>query len=184
MGKENRSPSRQRDGLGAPLQSTGTGCDALSSQRWTSPLFSDAQTKQIVETTTKTQPIDHGHPGRGWTLKKLRQWIGEKFGRFVSRGTIRHILKRANVLKEQAKELGLELVPLPGYSPDLNPIEGLWKWMREEVTQHHCDKTVRALFDACQEFIELINKKPEEIVNRLWPKFELDPQVEKLRFSD
>ncbi|MCB0198496.1 MAG: transposase [Anaerolineae bacterium] len=28
------------------------------------------------------------------------------------------------------------MMPLPGYSPDLNPIEGLWKWMREEVTQH------------------------------------------------
>ena len=29
--------------------------------------------------------------------------------------------------------LGLYLIPLPSYSPDLNPIEGLWKWMREDV---------------------------------------------------
>lgn len=45
---------------------------------------------------------------------------------------------RAKLLHEKAQSLNIELIQLPGYSPDLNPIEGLWKWMREEVTQHVC----------------------------------------------
>jgi hypothetical protein len=52
------------------------------------------------------------------------------------------------------------LVLLPGYSPDLNPIECLWKWMREEVTQNHCYNTMRELFDACKSFIGRINLDP------------------------
>lgn len=45
---------------------------------------------------------------------------------------------RAESVQNRARELGIELIALPGYSPDLNPIEGLWKWMREDVTQLFC----------------------------------------------
>ncbi len=31
--------------------------------------------------------------------------------------------------------------PLPGYSPDLMPVEALWRWLREDVTYHHCHAT-------------------------------------------
>ncbi len=64
----------------------------------------------------------------------------------------------AKVVRQVAGELGITLVPLPGYSPDLNPIKGPWKGMREEVTQHHCHATVRDLFDACKCFIDAINE--------------------------
>jgi len=84
----------------------------------------------------------------------------------------------------QAAALGFTLLPLPAYSPDLNPIEGLWKWMREEVTQHYCHRSMRELFDACKAFIERINDAPQLILDRLWPKFELDPDFEKLLLSN
>jgi hypothetical protein len=29
-------------------------------------------------------------------------------------------------------------MPLPGDSPDLMPVEALWRWLREDVTYHHC----------------------------------------------
>ncbi|MCB0127218.1 MAG: transposase [Caldilineaceae bacterium] len=48
---------------------------------------------------------------------------------------------RAKIVQAAAAELGFTLIALPGYSPDLNPIEGLWKWMREDVTHHHCYST-------------------------------------------
>lgn len=89
---------------------------------------------------------------------------------------------RAQPVQAAAAALGFTLLPLPGYSPDLNPIEGLWKWMREEVTQLHCYPTLRALFDACKHFIDRINRDPEQILKRLWPKFALDPEFEKLLF--
>jgi transposase len=90
---------------------------------------------------------------------------------------------RAKALEAVAAGLGIELVFLPGYSPDLNPIEGLWKWMREEVTQHHCHASLDALRMACRSFIETINRDPLSVIQQLWPRFDLDPEMEKLRFS-
>lgn len=34
--------------------------------------------------------------------------------------------------------LHLRLVALPGYSPDYNPDEGIWDWVRAEVTASTC----------------------------------------------
>lgn len=91
---------------------------------------------------------------------------------------------RAHIVQKTAADLGFALMPLPAYSPDLNPIEGLWKWMREEVTRNHCYDTMRDLFDACKAFIERINTDPQAVVSRLWPKFDLDSDFEKLLVSN
>lgn len=89
----------------------------------------------------------------------------------------------AKVVQAEAARLGFTIVPLPGYSPDLNPIEGLWKWMREDVTRNHCYASTRELFDACKAFIDRINTDPFATIKRLWPKLELDPDFEKLLVS-
>jgi hypothetical protein len=54
----------------------------------------------------------------------------------------------------------------------------------EEVTRGHCHDSVAELMAAAQAFIERVNGDPVALVNRLWPKFELDPEFEeKLRVS-
>ncbi|GIV76109.1 MAG: hypothetical protein KatS3mg050_0503 [Litorilinea sp.] len=73
---------------------------------------------------------------------------------------------------------GFTLIPLPAYSPDLNPIEGFWKWLREEVTRTFCHDSMRQLFEACKAFINRINACPDALLSRLWPRFELDPEFE------
>jgi transposase len=115
-------------------------------------------------------------------LHKLDEWLRTDPRRVVVvwDGAPWH---RAKLIQRTAEELGIELVALPGYSPDLNPIEGLWKWMREAVTQLKCYQSVTKLFEACLAFIEEINKDPAGIIRRLWPRFELDPEIEKLRVS-
>lgn len=90
---------------------------------------------------------------------------------------------RAKSVVQSAADLNLEIVPLAAYSPDFNPIEGLWKWMREEVTQGICYPTMKALFEACKQFIDRINLDPLAMIQRLWPRCEIDPETEKLRFS-
>jgi transposase len=90
---------------------------------------------------------------------------------------------RADIVREAAETLGFILIQLPAYSPDLNPIEGLWKWLREELTQHHSYKYLYQLERACFDFIDRINLDPEAIISRLWPKFDLDPEYEKVMFS-
>lgn len=90
---------------------------------------------------------------------------------------------RSQAVHIQAQRLGIELIQLPAYSPDLNPIEGLWKWMREEVTQHFCHQSLQDLFQDCNTFIERVNLDPDAMISRLWPKFDLDPDYEKLLVS-
>ena len=90
---------------------------------------------------------------------------------------------RAEIVRDAAEALDFILIQLPAYSPDLNPIEGLWKWMREELTQHHSYKYLYQLERACFDFIDRINLDPVAIITRLWPKFDLDPEYEKVMFS-
>ena len=48
---------------------------------------------------------------------------------------------RAKAVWSAAASLDIHLVPLPGHSPDLMPVEPLWRWLREDVTYHHCHPT-------------------------------------------
>lgn len=114
-------------------------------------------------------------------LERVAEWVkGKPKPTIIWDGSPVH---RARLAQEKAKVLGLEIVQLPGYSPDLNPIEGLWKWMREEVTYAYCQPSLDALHEACRMFLERINQAPLTLVERLWPRWELDPDEEKLRLS-
>jgi len=90
---------------------------------------------------------------------------------------------RATAVRAAAAELGIELAPLPGYSPDLMPVEALWRWLREDVTYHHCHPTAEDLIRRVKAFEARINHDPCIIADRLWVKHHLDPSEEKLRFS-
>jgi transposase len=90
---------------------------------------------------------------------------------------------RAALVRETAAGLRIELVPLPGYSPDLMPVEALWRWLREDVTYHHCHSTADDLRRRVTEFQTRINQEPYAVADRLWVKDHLDPDEEKLRFS-
>jgi transposase len=116
-------------------------------------------------------------------LRALLAWRAGKRGRLVLiwDNAPCHVAK---VVRAEAARLGIDIINLPGYSPDLNPIERLWDWMREEVTRGFCHPSVPDLITACQAFIERINRDPIALLDRLWPKFELDPEFEaKLRLS-
>jgi transposase len=84
----------------------------------------------------------------------------------------------AQLVRAEAARLGIDIVNLPGYSPDRNPVERLWDWMREEVTRSCCPASVADLIAACQTFIDRINRDPIALIDRLGPKFELDPEFE------
>jgi hypothetical protein len=79
--------------------------------------------------------------------------------------------------------LGIKLAPLPGYSPDLMPVEALWRWLREDVTCHHCHATTDDLTRRGAAFEAQLNQDPCAVADRLWVKDHLNPDEEKLRFS-
>jgi transposase len=85
-------------------------------------------------------------------------------------------------VREAAAALNITLMPLPSYSPDLMPVEALWRWLREDVTAHHCHADAADLSRRVAAFEARVNREPYVVADRLWVKDRLDPEEEKLRF--
>ena len=90
---------------------------------------------------------------------------------------------RAKAVRETATALQINLRPLPSYSPDLMPVEALWRWLREDVTYHHCHRTTEDLSRRVAAFEARLNQDPCTVAGRLSVKDRLDSEEEKLRFS-
>lgn len=62
---------------------------------------------------------------------------------------------RAKTTIDYANEIGIELVFLPPYSPDLNPIEYIWKSIKKKISKEFIidlDHMKRIIFDAFLNF--------------------------------
>jgi transposase len=91
---------------------------------------------------------------------------------------------RANAVLARAKELDITIAPLPSYSPDFMPVEALWRWLREDVTYHHCHASAEELIARVNDFASAINRGPYTISDRLWTRTTLAPEEEQLRIPD
>jgi transposase len=60
----------------------------------------------------------------------------------------------AEVVREAAGRLILK--PQPAYSPELNPQERIWKWLRRVVTHNHWLATLREHIDAIRHFFRYL----------------------------
>jgi transposase len=114
-------------------------------------------------------------------LQRLRAEVPDKALIVLWDGAPYH---RAKIVREAARALDITLMPLPGYSPDLMPVEALWRWLREDVTYHHCHASADDLTRRVADFEVRLNRDPFVIADRLWVKDRLDPHEEKLRFSN
>ena len=113
-------------------------------------------------------------------LKQLRVEFPETAITLIWDGAPYH---RAQHVREAAEGLEISLMPLPGYSPDFMPVEHLWQWLREDITDHTCYNSKAALINQVNGFMQQINRDPIALADRLWVKKHLNPNEEKLRFS-
>jgi putative transposase len=77
-----------------------------------------------------------------------------------------HHAKLLKPLLEENEER-LQLVFLPPYSPKLNLVEGLWKWLKQAVICNVFFPAVEAIREAVQGFLSSINKVPMQVIDRL-----------------
>lgn len=54
---------------------------------------------------TDSRPVDHGLPGWGWTLKKIRCYIQNQWDQSVCRNTIRDVLKQSLLSWKKSRKL-------------------------------------------------------------------------------
>jgi transposase len=62
--------------------------------------------------------------------------------------------------------LELRLVALPAYSPDFNPDEAIWEWVREEVTANTCFGTAAKVREKVDAFFAGLAQRATEVIQR------------------
>lgn len=67
---------------------------------------------------------------------------------------------------------------LPPYSPQLNIVEGLWKWLKSDVINNVFYHTVAEIRKNVQSFMESIMQKPKVVIDRLCVRMESGTLVE------
>jgi transposase len=81
--------------------------------------------------------------------------------------------QRCRLVQDLAKTLGIELLFLPSYSPNLNLIERLWKFVKKEVlnSRHHQDfQTFQGAIDGC--LADLPTKHREKLASLMTHNFQ------------
>ncbi len=61
----------------------------------------------------------------------------------------------------------LELIFLPPYSPQLNIVEGLWKWLKSDIINNVFYNSVAEIRKNVKSFMQEIMKRPMAIIDRL-----------------
>lgn len=63
------------------------------------------------------------------------------------------------------------LLPLPPYSPELNPVENVWEFLRGNFVNNRVWDNYEAILDACQDAWNKLIRLPERIASmtrRAW----------------
>jgi len=65
----------------------------------------------------------------------------------------------------------ISLLPLPRYSPELNPVENIWQFLRQNHLANRVYETYEAIVDACCDAWNALVAAPEtirSIASRAW----------------
>lgn len=91
-------------------------------------------------------------------------------------------IHHARLLDPFLKEMNgrLQLVYLPPYSPQLNVVEGLWKWLKSDVINNVFYHTVEEIRESVKAFMENIMIDSMKIIDRLCVRMESNEIQENL----
>jgi transposase len=80
---------------------------------------------------------------------------------------------RARKVKKLARKLRINLIYLPGYSPNLNPIERLWKFFKKKVMYNTYYPTFHEFKKAASGFFQGLRAHRDELAKLLTDNFQL-----------
>lgn len=108
----------------------------------------------------------------------MKVFLGEVRKDYPKNKTISIFLDNAKynhsiLVRDEAKRLHIKLLFLPPYSPNLNIIERLWKFMKKKVTANRYYKTFTEFTQAIDDFFKHIQQYQTELKKLLTLKFEI-----------
>src|SRR3954454_6714896 len=109
-GNPDRAASSKRDAVGPSVQCRRPRGGELSPHRWPPPLCAEIEAglgegvRAAQAAAARPPPVEHQPPPR-WTLRRLVQWVEQRFGRRVCRETIRAALHRLKLSWKKARKL-------------------------------------------------------------------------------
>ena len=80
---------------------------------------------------------------------------------------------KSNRLKDVARELKIKILYLPVYSPNLNPIERLWKYMKKEVMANRYFPDLETFQKELMLFLRGIRKHRRELSSLITDNFHI-----------
>ncbi len=112
-------------------------------------------------------------------LKQLRQHYkdGKSIALVLDNARYQHCEK----VKTAARSIGIDLIFLPPYSPNLNIIERLWKFTKKQILHARYYEKPKEFHAAIRHFFETINEKhPQKLQTLLTLNFQKMGQVKPL----
>ncbi|MBX2930112.1 MAG: IS630 family transposase, partial [Saprospiraceae bacterium] len=90
--------------------------------------------------------------------------------------------QHCHFVKDAAQRLNINLVFLPPYSPNLNVIERLWKFVKAEVCAANYFKDAKAFQNAIIHFLNNLDRKPikKQVKSRITLNFQLFSHAQNL----
>lgn len=95
----------------------------------------------------------------------LERYPNEKIALILDNARIHHAKLLQPFLRKYCHRL--ELVFLPPYSPDLNLIAGVWKWLKSDIIHNVFYSSIYEIQRNVQTFIQELNRTPEKVIDRL-----------------
>lgn len=108
----------------------------------------------------------------------MKAFLGEVRKAYPTTKTIYMFLDNAKynhsiLVRNEAKKLHIKLLFLPPYSPNLNIIERLWKFMKKTVTANRYYKTFTEFKNAIYDFFKNIKQYKTKLKSLLTLNFEI-----------
>lgn len=108
----------------------------------------------------------------------MQAFLGEVRKDYPTTKTIYIFLDNAkynhsHLVRDEAKKLHIKLLFLPPYSPNLNLIERLWKFMKKQVTANKYYKTFTEFTQAIHDFFKHIDQYTTALNTLLTLNFEI-----------
>ena len=114
-------------------------------------IFGSIRLGHLDETLTRQYETINGESIIDFLYKLRAQYSDYKQIHFILDGAGYH---KSKIVTEKAKELNIKIHILPPYSPNLNPIERLWKVMNEHIRNNYFFSSVKIFKERVDDFFQ------------------------------